>query len=68
MRFVVKNGLKIVYGSTIRGKANYRNVHYGKRFACGPATYTLVNCSKIAEINSIVAMSMVPHCHKKRHC
>lgn len=68
LRFVVINNLMIVYGPTIQGKANHSNEYYYKRVACGPATYTIVNCSKIAEFNSIVAiikvaMSMVPHCN-----
>lgn len=63
LRFVVINNLMIVYGPTIQGKANHSNEYYGKRVDCGPATYTIVNCSKIAEINSKVAMSMVPHCN-----
>lgn len=68
MRFVVINNLMIVYGPTIQGKANHSNEYYGKRVACGHATYTIVNCSKIVKINSKVAiikvaMSMVPHCN-----
>lgn len=47
---------------------NHSNEYYGKKVACGPATYTIVNCSKIAKFNSIVAiikvaMSMVQHCN-----